>query len=282
MTKRNFALSLSVLAGACALALPAISHAGNVGYYGACWHGDKAGPITAAGQTPVAVASITPATLASLNSLIVEGCGSYVSNADISAAVANGMSLIINDWSPGSNTGAALPGSPSMSFAYTPGSDIDLAAGTPIKTGPGGTLTNTSMDGGSSSNHGYTMSALPAGGIALLTTATASQSVAFSYLYGNGRVIYNAIPLDAYLTGASLDGNVSAPGMRAYLTNLVAWASGAQSTTCASEGYKNTQLTWCKNICENGLTGKVLDSWIHRWIERYRQLPYCAVGGLPD
>ena len=49
------------------------------------------------------------------------------------------------------------------------------------------------------------------------------------------------------------------------------------ATTCASEGYKNTQLTWCKNICENGLTGKVLDSWIHRWIERYRQLPYCAV-----
>ena len=49
------------------------------------------------------------------------------------------------------------------------------------------------------------------------------------------------------------------------------------ATTCASEGYKGTQLTWCKNICENGLTGAVLDTWIHRWINRYRDLPYCAV-----
>ena len=51
------------------------------------------------------------------------------------------------------------------------------------------------------------------------------------------------------------------------------------AATCASSGYKGAQLTWCQNICENGLTGKVLDSWIHRWIERYRQLPYCAVEG---
>ena len=50
-------------------------------------------------------------------------------------------------------------------------------------------------------------------------------------------------------------------------------------TTCASEGYTGTKLTWCKNICENGLTGQVLDTWIHRWINRYRDLPYCAQEG---
>jgi hypothetical protein len=49
--------------------------------------------------------------------------------------------------------------------------------------------------------------------------------------------------------------------------------------TCASEGYTGTKLTWCKNICENGLTGATLDIWIHRWINRYRDLPYCAVEG---
>ena len=49
------------------------------------------------------------------------------------------------------------------------------------------------------------------------------------------------------------------------------------AATCASDGYKGAQLTWCQNICENGLTGKVLDTWIHRWVSRYRQLPYCAV-----
>ena len=51
------------------------------------------------------------------------------------------------------------------------------------------------------------------------------------------------------------------------------------ATTCASEGYTGTKLTWCKNICENGLTGQVLDTWIHRWINRYRDLPYCAQEG---
>ncbi len=52
-----------------------------------------------------------------------------------------------------------------------------------------------------------------------------------------------------------------------------------EETTCASEGYTGTKLTWCKNICENGLTGATLDIWIHRWINRYRDLPYCAQEG---
>ena len=51
------------------------------------------------------------------------------------------------------------------------------------------------------------------------------------------------------------------------------------AATCASEGYTGTKLTWCKNICENGLTGATLDTWIHRWINRYRDLPYCAQEG---
>ena len=48
------------------------------------------------------------------------------------------------------------------------------------------------------------------------------------------------------------------------------------ATTCASEGYTSTQLTWCQKICESGLTGKALEDWIHRWTRRYRDLPYCA------
>ena len=49
--------------------------------------------------------------------------------------------------------------------------------------------------------------------------------------------------------------------------------------TCASEGYTGTKLTWCKNICEKGYTGATLDMWIHRWINKYRDLPYCAQEG---
>ena len=55
------------------------------------------------------------------------------------------------------------------------------------------------------------------------------------------------------------------------------------ATTCASEGYTGTKLTWCQNICEKGYTGATLDMWIHRWINRYRDLPYCAQeGGEPE
>ena len=54
------------------------------------------------------------------------------------------------------------------------------------------------------------------------------------------------------------------------------------ATTCASEGYTGTKLTWCKNICEMGYTGATLDMWIHRWINRYRDLPYCAAEPPPQ
>ena len=54
------------------------------------------------------------------------------------------------------------------------------------------------------------------------------------------------------------------------------------TTTCSNDGYKGTQLTWCRNICENGLTGATLDSWIHRWVNRYRDLPYCLVAPQPQ
>ena len=246
MNARNVSTALATLAGAITLLLPMAGHAGNVGYYGSCWGGDKTGPIIAAGHTPVAVASISPATLSGLNALIVESCGGYSQNADIDAAVANGMSLIVNDWGPGANTGSRLPGAPALSFSYAPGSDIDLAAGTPIATGPGGTLDNTSLDGGNSSNHGYTMSALPVYVIPLLTTANASQVVAVSYPHGAGRVSYNAMPIDAYLAGASFANYPNGPGTRTYLTNLLAWSGGTTSTTCASEGYTGTKLYYCK------------------------------------
>lgn len=49
------------------------------------------------------------------------------------------------------------------------------------------------------------------------------------------------------------------------------------NVTCASEGYTYTKLSWCQNICEKGYEGATLDMWIHRWTERYRRLPYCAV-----
>ena len=54
------------------------------------------------------------------------------------------------------------------------------------------------------------------------------------------------------------------------------------NTTCSNDGYSRTHLTWCRNNCENGLTGATLDTWIHRWVNRYRDLPYCRVSPQPQ
>ena len=56
----------------------------------------------------------------------------------------------------------------------------------------------------------------------------------------------------------------------------------AVTTTCSNDGYKGTQLTWCQNICEKGYTGATLDMWIHRWVNRYRELPNCQVDPQPQ
>ena len=47
------------------------------------------------------------------------------------------------------------------------------------------------------------------------------------------------------------------------------------TTTCSNDGYKGTQLTWCRNICEKDYTGTQLKIWIRRWMDRYHDLPYC-------
>ena len=63
-------LTLAVLGGLGAMAMPSASQAGNVGYIPGqtcSGGGDKTSAITAAGHTPVAVGTITPAALANLS-----------------------------------------------------------------------------------------------------------------------------------------------------------------------------------------------------------------------
>jgi len=49
------------------------------------------------------------------------------------------------------------------------------------------------------------------------------------------------------------------------------------ATTCASEGYTGTQLRWCQIICESESSSSTVDTYLRRWINRYHDLPYCAV-----
>ncbi len=284
MSTKICALGLSLLAGACALAMPAVSFAGNVGYYEMCsgqgeaW---QASLITAAGQTPVLITTPDSTSLNNLAALFVTNCDNdgyaaeYTANlAAINGAVTtHGMTLIMHDRHV-TNATAILPNSGSITFTrdyLSGGSDINFPAGSPVINGPGGPLNDSSLDGYSYSSHGYiTISTLPANSFAYAVRADAARATLVDYPAGAGRVVYSTSPLDAF------QGSVN---WNAYAINLLAGIHFSPTASCASEGYKGAQLTWCKNICENGLTGQVLDTWIHRWINRYRDLPACAAGG---
>jgi len=284
MNTRLGAIGLALCAVG-ALAMPTAAHAGNVGYTAPCLGGDVTSAIVTAGHTPVAVASLDAASLAPLDALIIESCLGYSADPDVDAAVADGMVVIINDWLPSGLTAGRLPGSPAITFTYNIGYNINLAAGSPIATGPGGTLTDASLDSSfflAPAHDGYTASTLPPDAIQLLTRSNvAGRSVGLAYPHGNGLVVYNAIPVDTYLpSGPYDDAHLCTPtnlcgGIQTYMTNLIAW-SIKQVRNCASEGYTGTQLQWCQNICEKGYTGTTLNTWIRRWMGRWHDLPYCA------
>ena len=100
-----------------------------------------------------------------------------------------------------------------------------------------------------------------------------------SMLYTNGVMPYSNA--DLTITPFYGKGNPAFSGatFNPRTWNGTVYYTAGPATTCASEGYTGTKLTWCQNICEKGYTGATLDMWIHRWINRYRDLPYCARGG---
>jgi len=166
--------------GAAALLMPGTSQAGNVGYFDMCGGNQAAhaNAITIAGHTPVAVTTPDAETLASLDALSVTNCSNgdfgsnYTSNlAAITAAVNGGMVLIVHDRFV-TGAGGILPGGSGIVTvrSFENDADINFPAGSPIITGPGGTLSDTSLDNGTSSTHGFVVSStLPAGGSMLAT-----------------------------------------------------------------------------------------------------------------
>ncbi|HWS77624.1 MAG TPA: hypothetical protein VN205_04525 [Thermomonas sp.] len=180
MKIRFTASLLAALGGCAALLVPGFSQAGNVGYMDMCGSNQAAhaAAITTAGHTPVAVTTPNAETLSSLDVLSVTNCdnGSFGSNytsnlAAITAAVNGGMVLIVHDRFV-TGAGSILPGGSGMATvrSFENSAEINFPAGSPIISGPGGVLDNTSLDNGSSSTHGFVISAtLPAGGSMLAT-----------------------------------------------------------------------------------------------------------------
>ncbi len=141
--------------------------------------------IVLAGDQSSTTYSTVQADLPLIQSYVSSGGVWVVNNANGNLSLPYGYSL--------------LPGASGVSFVALGGTDINVLAPTSgLINGPGGTITNTTLDGGTYSDHGYTSSTMPAGGTAILSTATASQVVCFNYPDGLGQVIAHTIPVEYY------------------------------------------------------------------------------------
>jgi len=90
---------------------------------------------------------------------------------------------------------------------FSDSTDIQVINGTTLVTnGPGGIIDNTTLDGGSSSSHGFAVSgSLPGSSVQILSRSNASEIVDFVYGSGAGHVYYSTIPLDYYFGGGQND-----------------------------------------------------------------------------
>ena len=178
---------------------------------------DPTPAITASGNTPVALMDLTAADLTGVQVL-------WVTNGDNSApptAVSmNAAALadyvfhggvlsyhdryVAEDGGPSANN-LVLPGAAGITFVrdFSNDANIDiLNTSTVVDDG----LDNSSLDGGTSSSHGYATT-LPMGAVALFNRGGApGEIVDFYYQYGTGYVYYSTIPLDYYLVTQPFDG----------------------------------------------------------------------------
>lgn len=211
----------------------------SVGYF-TDFYVESTGPaagINTAGGTPVPITNITAFDFSTVEILVInQSANSPHSSelmaraADLAAFVQAGGILLFHDRYVGTDNTATpntlLPGIGNAQFFrdFEIDDDIDFL-NTPnlLTNGPFGVLDNTSLDGGTSSTHGYVLtSTLPANTTVLYTLGgDLTKAAGFAYPFGSGIVFYSTIPLDYYLDGsgpALLSQNVQ----NIYYPNLLA------------------------------------------------------------
>jgi len=195
-------------------------------------HASQVPPIETAGGVPVHLTSLSMAAIGGLRVLFVDNpdntgiAADFTAHAaDIDAFVRGGGTLVFHDRHVSSAAGY-IPGAAGIQFVFAPGEDIDVRdGGTLVTNGPGGTITDTTLDYGYSSRHGWVgVASLPTGGRTILSTGDPSRAVTFSYPLGAGYVVYSSIPLQYYLSSkpswAPAFHSIYAPNVVAYALNL--------------------------------------------------------------
>jgi hypothetical protein len=204
---------LTAAVAACAMFASLSANAVVFGYYLSFTTGSPAAAITAAGHTAQQLNNLTAGDLAGIDVLwILNGSnGSPDANvmaniSSVSTFVQGGGVLSFHDRNV--NQGPALPtqyipGAAGVAWTTAFGTDINVLANNLVTNGPAGMITNTTLDGGNFSTHGFaSLGSLPAGAVGVLSTGDPNEIVDFYYSYGLGNVYYSAMPLDFYLLPA--------------------------------------------------------------------------------
>lgn len=189
-------------------------------------------PILTAGHTPVDVVTPDAAGLAGCDALFANNSSNgdydaeWVANlADIDAAVQAGMALVFHDRFV-TDAATNIPGLGATTCTRDFGDDADIDVvdnTTSVTNGPGGLVDNTTLDGGTSSSHGFCDDATlpPDSPLNILSNSTPTRSVTYSYRHGIGSVVYSTIPLDFYLGGGDPDFDlIYAPNVVQYGADL--------------------------------------------------------------
>ena len=179
----------------------------NVGYYQSTTQTGNANQldeIVELGQTGVNITALTRTALQPLRVLLVQNPSNDEYQApllaawpDVLAAVNNGLVVVIHDRFV-TDAADLMPAGTNIAFTREYSAAMQLGAdGAEIASTPYGTVSDTSLDNGTFSNHGYALlSSLPAGSQVLMTTDDPTHVTAFVVFHGAGAIVYTSVPLD--------------------------------------------------------------------------------------
>lgn len=202
-------------------------------------------PIVTAGHTPVQIFDLTPEELSNIDVLLAQNpnnngySSEYPANlANIEAAVTNGLVLVVHDRRV-IDAETILPGGANFQIDRDLSAAIDvLQPESLVADGPGGRVTDSTLDGGDSSNHGHAIQgSLPVEAELLLSAGNPAEIVDFSYPHGSGFVYYSTIPLDAYLAGTT-----PAAFRIIYAPNVVAYAASLSTVVRSNQTSLITEI----------------------------------------
>ncbi len=200
------------VAGALAFAVIGAAEAGiTVGYYTDFNAGAEgwANPIAMNGYVGIQVLDITSFDFSSVDIMVIDESSNGEISADLlsragdlDAYTLGGGRVVIHDRYVTDNSFIPGGGGISLFRDFTFDTDLDVVTGgTLVTDGPFGMINDATLDGGTSSNHGWAEN-LPGGATTFLSSGPeAFRAGAFGYVYGGGYVYYSSIPMDFYLAG---------------------------------------------------------------------------------